>query len=115
MVLIFSRSCRFTVERVSTLWFPEVSHYCPTVPIILVGITDPEKSKESKNENENEGDPPVITQEECEAKAREICAYRYLECDLESPSSVTQVFHESVRACRAPRTKHKQSGDCSLQ
>lgn len=95
----------------STLWVPEVRHDCPIVPIILVGITGLENSEESKDENDNVG---RITKEGV-AKAREIGAYQYFECDLESPSSVVPVFYESVRACRAPRNKPKRSGDCSLQ
>lgn len=112
MQVMFFMFGLFTVEHVSTLWEPELYHHVPSVPTILVGITGLEKSEESKDENDNVG---RITKEEGEAKAKEIGAYRYFECDLESPSSVVPVFFESVRACRAPRSKPQKSGDCSLQ
>lgn len=94
---------------------PEVRHWSPSKPILLVGITGLGKPKEIKNENNNVFS--LVSRKEGKAKAREVGAYRYIQCDLSSVPSVNRVFQESVRAYRDYDSKLKSRGGhgCLLQ
>lgn len=87
----------------STVWAPEIKRVVPHARILLVGITGLEIPEKSENENDNV--LPIVTQREGEAKAREIGALRYLECDLNSTENVRDVFLTAVRVCLAPVRK----------
>ena len=108
----FPNSDDFAVDRVSTVWVPEVRHWSPSKPILLVGITGLGKPKEIKNKNDNVFS--LVSRKEGKAKAREVGAYRYIQCDLSSVPSVNRVFQESVRAYRDYESKLESPG-CLLQ
>ncbi|KAI8916001.1 ras-related C3 botulinum toxin substrate 2 [Gorgonomyces haynaldii] len=37
-VLCFSIDCRESFDNIEKKWIPEIKHYCPNVPILLVGL-----------------------------------------------------------------------------
>jgi small GTP-binding protein len=104
-------------ENVTTKWYPEVQHHCPTTPIILVGTkldlrTDPETLE--RLESKHKGGP--ITEEQGKQKAAEINAVKYLECSAATQQGLVEVFHEAVRAVFNPKggKKKGKKGPCTL-
>jgi len=104
-------------ENVTAKWYPEVSHYCQEVPIVLVGTKlDLRDDKETieKLRQKHKRDP--ISFEEGTQKARDIKAYKYLECSALTQKGLKQVFDEAIRAVLNPpvQKQQKKSGKCTL-
>ena len=104
-------------ENVTAKWFPEVTHYCAKVPIVLVGtkldLRDDKDTIEKLRQKHQRG---PITYEEGTAKAKEINAYKYLECSALTQKGLKQVFDEAIRAVLNPpvKQKEKKGGKCTL-
>ena len=84
-LICFSLVNRVSLENVTAKWKPELAHFCPNVPIILVGTKidlrdDEETIKQLKSRKQT-----AISYEEGVKMAKEIGASKYVEC-----SSLTQ-------------------------
>ncbi|ORZ34459.1 P-loop containing nucleoside triphosphate hydrolase protein, partial [Catenaria anguillulae PL171] len=66
--------CKMTYSNVLHKWYPEVSHFCPNVPIILVGT-----KKDLREEALNTGSTLFIPKEHGEILAGQIKAVAYYE------------------------------------
>jgi len=105
-------------ENVTSKWYPEVSHHCAKVPIVLVGtkldLRDDHDTQEKLRQKHKRG---PITVEEGEQKAREINAYKYLECSALTQKGLKVVFDEAIRAVLNPpvtKSGGKSKGKCTL-
>uniref|UniRef100_A0A915P2L9 Uncharacterized protein n=1 Tax=Meloidogyne floridensis TaxID=298350 RepID=A0A915P2L9_9BILA len=100
-----------SLENIIEKWTPEVRHFCPNVPIILVGNkkdlrNDPQTLKElAKSKQE------PVNSEAAQAVAQQIGAYAYLECSAKYKEGVQEVFETATRA--ALQQKSKKRKGCS--
>eukprot|EP00727_Mastigamoeba_balamuthi_P013241 m51a1_g854 putative ras-related c3 botulinum toxin substrate 1 (rho small gtp binding protein rac1) (198) ;mRNA; f:791348-792304 len=106
-------------ENVTAKWYPEVSHHCPNVPIVLVGTKlDLREDKDTIDRLRQKHKCGPITYEQGLAKAKEINAYKYLECSALTQRGLKQVFDEAIRAVISPpatnKKKAKKGDGCSL-
>lgn len=112
ILMCFSIDSPDSLENVPEKWTPEVRHFCPNVPIILVG-----------NKKDLRNDPATIselakmkqrpvTTEEGRAVAEKINAYQYLECSAKTKDGVREVFETATRASLT--VKKKKRGKCTL-
>jgi len=98
ILMCFSIDSPDSLENIPEKWTPEVKHFCPNVPIILVGNkkdlrNDPNTIKElSKMKQE------PVKPEEGRAMAEKINAFAYLECSAKSKEGVREVFETATRA-----------------
>ena len=76
-------------ENVCTKWVPEITHFCPGVPYILVGVKGP-SHEHSHMTNVRLGDNVEYGQ----ALAKTIGALMYLECDIVTQQGLKSVFDE---------------------
>jgi len=112
ILMCFSIDSPDSLENIPEKWTPEVKHFCPNVPIILVGNkkdlrNDPSTIKElSKMKQE------PVKPEEGRAMAEKINAFAYLECSAKSKEGVREVFETATRA--ALQVKKKKKGRCRL-
>ncbi|KAG5837534.1 rho-related GTP-binding protein RhoG-like [Anguilla anguilla] len=102
-VICFSIASPPSYENVKHKWHPEVTHHCPSVPILLVGTkkdlrADPEVLKKLKEQNQT-----TITQQQGAALARQIHAIKYLECSALNQDGIKEVFSEAVKAFLNPQ------------
>ena len=100
------------MENIPEKWTPEVKHFCPNVPIILVGNKkdlrhDPNTIKELAKMKQEPVKP-----EEGRAMAEKINAFAYLECSAKSKEGVRQVFETATRA--ALQVKKKKRTKCNI-
>ncbi|KAJ8301795.1 hypothetical protein KUTeg_020782 [Tegillarca granosa] len=112
ILMCFSLDSPDSLENIFEKWTPEVRHFCPNVPIILVGNkkdlrNDPNVRMElSKNKQE-----PVRT-EDGRAMAERINAFAYLECSAKTQECVREVFETATKA--ALQTKKKKRRKCFI-
>ncbi|MCJ8733908.1 hypothetical protein PDJAM_G00229150 [Pangasius djambal] len=112
-IICFSIGSPSSYANVRHKWFPEVSHHCPSVPVLLVGTkrdlrSDTETVKKLKEQN-----LAPTTQQQGTALAKQINAVKYMECSALLQEGVREVFAEAVRAVLYPVTK-KNSKKCVL-
>uniref|UniRef100_A0A1B0DM38 Uncharacterized protein n=4 Tax=Phlebotominae TaxID=7198 RepID=A0A1B0DM38_PHLPP len=110
--MCFSVDSPDSLENIPEKWTPEVKHFCPNVPIILVGNkkdlrNDPNTIKELAKMKQE----PVKPQEG-RAMAEKINAFAYLECSAKSKEGVREVFETATRA--ALQVKKKKKARCLL-
>nr|BAN20694.1 GTPase rho [Riptortus pedestris] len=70
VMIVFDITSTDSLSNVTDHWFPEVSSYCPNVPIILVG----------NKKDLRKGDDDKVDYTERKAKAKRIGARDYIEC-----------------------------------
>ena len=98
ILMCFSIDSPDSLENIPEKWNPEVKHFCPNVPIILVGNkkdlrNDPATMRELAKMKQEPVKP-----EEGRAMAEKINAFAYLECSAKSKEGVREVFETATRA-----------------
>ncbi|KAI1903442.1 hypothetical protein AGOR_G00027240 [Albula goreensis] len=107
-IICFSIASPPSYENVKHKWHPEVTHHCPSVPILLVGTksdlrSDPEVLKKLKEQNQT-----TVTHQQGMALARHIQAIRYMECSALNQEGIKEVFAEAMRAFLNPQAVNKK-------
>jgi Ras-related C3 botulinum toxin substrate 1 len=108
-ILTSSKYCfsKTSLANVDKKWFPEIRHYCPETPIILVGT----KTDLRDDENHKKG---IIPAEEGKAMAEKLKAVYYLECSARTGDGVQGVFEQAIKAVLQPRRPRKPRTICNL-
>jgi GTPase SAR1 family protein len=88
-------------ESIRDKWYPEMRHYCPDVPFLIVATqTDlrdcPEMIKKFAGQNQR-----LISTEEGERLAYELRAAKYVECSSLTRKRLDDVFHEVCSSLRS--------------
>ncbi|XP_032808531.1 ras-like GTP-binding protein Rho1 [Petromyzon marinus] len=107
ILVCFSVDSPDSLENVSEKWVPEVQHFCPNVPIVLVA-----------NKKDLRGDKSVlqklarIKQEPLKPKdgrtmASRIQAFDYVECSAKTKDGVRLVFETASRAAIQTQSKRR--------
>ncbi|EFA07463.2 ras-like GTP-binding protein Rho1 isoform X2 [Tribolium castaneum] len=112
ILMCFSVDSPDSLENIPEKWTPEVKHFCPNVPIILVGNKkDLRNDPNTINELKKMKQEPVKPQDG-RAMAEKINAFAYLECSAKSKEGVREVFENATRA--ALQVKKKKKHRCAL-
>ncbi|KAH3744651.1 Rho GTPase [Pelomyxa schiedti] len=91
-VICFSIIESSSYARVTTKWLPEIkAHATPVPPIVLVGTKMDQRKVPGKK---------ATTIQQGEALAREIGAYKYVECSALTQEGLATVFEEAARAVK---------------
>jgi Ras family protein A len=109
ILMCFSIDSPDSLENIPEKWTPEVKHFCPNVPIILVGNkkdlrNDPNTIKELVKMKQEPVKPA-----EGRAMAKKINAFAYFECSAKRNEGVREVFETATRAALQEKKK-KSSG-----
>ncbi|KAB8269775.1 Rho GTPase Rho4 [Aspergillus minisclerotigenes] len=95
LFVCFAIDCPASLENVMDKWYPEVLHFCPTTPIILVGLKSDLRNKRTCIELlKTQGLTPV-TPEQGQSVARRMNA-SYIECSSKEMRGVDGVFEMAV-------------------
>ncbi|KFQ32398.1 Rho-related GTP-binding protein RhoC [Mesitornis unicolor] len=105
--------CVPLAENIPEKWTPEVKHFCPNVPIILVG-----NKKDLRNDEHTRRELAKMKQEPAKPEegrdmANRINAFGYLECSAKTKEGVREVFEMATRAGLQVR-KNKRRRGCPL-
>ena len=100
------------MENIPEKWTPEVRHFCPTVPIVLVGNKKDLRFDEQTRRELSKSKQEPVKPEEGRAMSDKIGAYAFLECSAKMNEGVREVFETATRA--ALQSKKKRKRLCSV-
>ncbi|XP_076108834.1 ras-like GTP-binding protein RHO isoform X2 [Mytilus galloprovincialis] len=112
ILMCFSIDSPDSLENIPEKWTPEVKHFCPNVPIILVGNKKDLRNDENIKRDLMKMKQEPVRPEDGRAMAEKINAYGYLECSAKTKEGVREVFETATRA--ALQTKKKKKGGCIM-
>jgi len=104
VLLCFSVTSRSTFESISSKWAPEVRHYLPRVPTILVGLKTDIRDENGSEPKGPEYDP--VSKEEGEDLAKKIGARLYMESSAKKEIGVSEIFEEAMKICWPDSDSH---------
>jgi small GTP-binding protein len=102
-------------QNVQDKWVPELAHYCPETPIVLVGTKiDMRNDADTLERLDERGLKPIST-EAGKAVAKSIGAAAYVEASSLTLQGVTEVFDTASRLVVQPtKKKSKKRAGCSI-
>nr|XP_017246041.1 PREDICTED: rac-like GTP-binding protein RAC2 isoform X1 [Daucus carota subsp. sativus] len=105
-ILAFSLISKASYENISKKWIPELRHYAPTVPIILVGTkVDLREDRQFLSEHPN---ATPITPAQGEELKKMIGAAVYIECSSKTQQNVKAVFDAAIKVVLMPPKQKKK-------
>ena len=102
--MCFSVDNKDSLDNIPAKWTPEVQHFCPNVPFLLVA-TKSDLRNDPTNVDKAE---PIIKTEQGRAMAEKIGATNYLECSAKKREGVREVFEAATRAALSKRGKRSR-------
>ncbi|KAK1836100.1 ras-domain-containing protein [Podospora conica] len=91
----FAIDCPNSLENVMDKWYPEVLHFCPYTPLVLVGLkSDLRHKKTCIDMLKTQGLTPV-TKEQGLAVAQKMNA-QYMECSSKEMTGVEEIFERAI-------------------
>ncbi|CAG9940658.1 hypothetical protein V2G26_016740 [Clonostachys chloroleuca] len=103
-------------DNVKAKWHPEIGHHAPNTPIILVGTKLDLREDPATLESLRQKRMEPVTYEQALNCAKEIRAYKYLECSALTQRNLKSVFDEAIRAVLNPKptVSSKKRSKCSI-
>ncbi|CAE6049838.1 unnamed protein product [Arabidopsis arenosa] len=105
-ILAFSLISRPSFENIAKKWVPELRHYAPTVPIVLVGTKL--DLRDDKQFPMNYPGACTISTEQGQELRKEIGALAYIECSSKTQLNVKAVFDAAIKVVLQPPSKTKK-------
>ncbi|PHH66700.1 hypothetical protein CDD81_6537 [Ophiocordyceps australis] len=91
----FAIDCPNSLDNVLDKWYPEVLHFCPYTPLVLVGLKSDLRNKKTCIEMlKTQGLTPV-TSEQGMAVANKMSA-EYVECSSKEMRGVDEIFEKAI-------------------
>jgi len=112
ILMCFSIDSPDSLENIPEKWTPEVRHFCPNVPIILVGNKKDLRNDENTKRELQKMNQAPLKADEGKRMADTINAVAYLECSAKTKEGVREVFEQATRAALVVRRKKRRP--CTL-
>ncbi|CAK8683150.1 transforming protein RhoA [Clavelina lepadiformis] len=113
ILMCFSIDSPDSLENIPEKWTPEVRHFCPSVPIILVGNKKDLRGDHSTIRELSKMKQEPVKFEEGAQMAEKIGAYGYMECSARTKDGVREVFELATKAALQTK-KRKKKGGCDV-
>jgi len=111
IIICFSIDNRDSFENVSLKWIPEVRHFCPRTPVVLVGTKTDLRYNPGVAYSSSTNKRPVGTSEGVEM-CRSIKAHQYSECSAKTRDGVEDVFQTAANAAMNPTRRKARRRFC---
>ncbi|KAI0488949.1 hypothetical protein KFK09_028788 [Dendrobium nobile] len=105
-ILAFSLISSASYENISKKWIPELRHYAPSVPIVLVGTKL--DLREDKQFLTNHPGAITISTAQGEELKKSIGAAAYIECSSKTQQNVKAVFDSAIKVVLCPPKPKKK-------
>ena len=112
ILMCFSIDSPDSLENIPEKWTPEVKHFCPNVPIILVGNKKDLRNDDNTKRELMKMKQEVVKFDDGRTMADRIAAFSYLECSAKTKEGVREVFETATRA--ALQVKKKKRKRCKI-
>lgn len=97
ILMCFSIDSPDSLENIPEKWNPEVKHFCPNVPVVLIGNKKDLRNDEATKKELMKMRQEPVRPEQGRAMADKIGAYAYLECSAKTKEGVRAVFETATR------------------
>ncbi|KAI7869847.1 P-loop containing nucleoside triphosphate hydrolase protein [Mucor mucedo] len=108
VLIAFSVDIPESLENITEKWMPEVKRFCPGLPLLLVGCKIDLRDQTQVLQELEKQDLQPVTYQQGLAVAREIGAYKYVECSALTGQGVPEVFNSAIRSTI------KKSSSCNI-
>lgn len=88
-LIVFSITNLISFENIRSKWYPEITHFAPGVPFLIVGCKVDLRTPQNMHR--------CVSKEMGEELKNELKAHMYLECSARTQEGLKQVFDEAVR------------------
>jgi small GTP-binding protein len=107
-LMCFAINRRQSFDNLVAKWVPEIRHHCPNVPYLFIGCKSDLRNGPATFSNGQIVDlgPDPVTTEQGEARAKELGAYKYLECSALTQEGLKRVFDEAIRVVLDPSARN---------
>ena len=105
ILMCFSIDSPDSLENIPEKWTPEVKHFCPNVPIILVGNKKDLRNDSNTIKELGKMKQEPVKLEDGRAMAEKINAVCYMECSARTKGGVREVFEAATREGLKVRNK----------
>jgi len=113
ILICFSVDSPDSLRNVHEKWYPEVRHFCPKVPIILVGNKADLRSDENIVAQLTASKQQPVDSDEGREVASRIAAAAYIECSARTNEGVRELFETATRAA-IDRCKKRKRRFCRM-
>jgi len=113
-LVCFSIISRNSFNNVKEQWIPEIRHYCPNVPIILVGTKSDLRNDEYSISTCKKLNKPMILEAEARELQKDLGAKAYVECSALTHENINLVFNEALRASQQPTKRVPKRTFCKI-
>ena len=113
-LICFSIDSPKSLAKVLEKWTPEVTYFCPDVPIILVGNKKDLRNDENVKRELSKMKQEPVKSEEGSLMCERIKAYAYLECSAKTKEGVRDVFTTAARAALMTRAERPNKRKCCI-
>ena len=110
--MCFSIDLPDSLENIHAKWVPEVQHFCPNVPFLLIATKKDLRNDPATKAAMAREKLEIIRTEVGRAMAEKVGADTYLECSAKTREGVREVFDAATRAALSKRRKKK--GICAI-
>lgn len=98
ILMCFAIDSPDSLENIPEKWVPEVNHFCPNIPFVLVGCKRDLRDDENTIRELAVMRQKPVSEAEGEAMAERIKAWRYIECSAKTKYNVREVFEIATKA-----------------
>eukprot|EP00128_Syssomonas_multiformis_P004722 Colp12_sorted_trinity150504_noHs@10705 len=112
ILVCFSIDSPDSLENISEKWVPEVRHFVPNIPYVLVGCKKDLRGDENTLKELAKMKQVPVSYENGQEMAARIKAYKYIECSAKTKDNVREVFETATRA--ALLAKPNKKAKCNL-
>ncbi|CAL8086423.1 unnamed protein product [Calicophoron daubneyi] len=97
-----------SLANIKEKWAPEVKHFCPNVPIVLVGNKSDTRNDEKVLAELARYDQQPTTLEEARIIGNQIGAHGVMECSAKMKENVREVFELATRAAISVKRRKRR-------
>lgn len=107
ILMCFAVDLPDSLENIHAKWVPEVQHFCPNVPFLLIATKKDLRNDPATKAAMARDKLEIIRTELGRAMAEKVGADSYLECSAKTREGVREVFDAATRAALSKRHKKK--------